>query len=254
MLDRTIIISEPAGTIRTYINAGGTAHYKSRASAVIIAPVYGDFEFVFSDTTLRCNSHSYIYIPQGESYHFVCKEDSKNLLFNFKTINSVNKPFTISPKNPYLTAEYFNRIDALFVSKEKHINKIFSLYYSLFAELFGTKTTLTPGEKYVEEVEKLIIEKYSEPQCSVKSLASQINISEIYLRKLFARYRGISPRERIIQIRMEKAIACLSEGCNITECAQNVGYSDLFQFSKAFKKYYGYSPSYYFAENKTNHK
>ena len=53
MLDKNIIISEPAGTLRTYISAGGTAFCESRASAAIIAPVYGDFEFVFSDTTLR---------------------------------------------------------------------------------------------------------------------------------------------------------------------------------------------------------
>ena len=41
---------------------------------------------------------------------------------------------------------------------------------------------------------------------------------------------------------MEIARDMLRENCTVVESAQFVGYSDIYQFSRAFKKHYGVSP------------
>ena len=74
-------------------------------------------------------------------------------------------------------------------------------------------------------------------------IANQCNISEVYLRKLFIKYRSITPSRYLLKLRMKKARLYLTEGYSVSETAQNVGYRDVYQFSRAYKKIYGYPPS-----------
>jgi AraC-like DNA-binding protein len=41
---------------------------------------------------------------------------------------------------------------------------------------------------------------------------------------------------------MELACELLRERCSVGEIARLVGYSEIYQFGRAFKKYYGVSP------------
>ena len=58
---------------------------------------------------------------------------------------------------------------------------------------------------------------------------------------------GESPIRYLIQIRLEKAKEILEdESCgSIRDVAAEVGYEDVYYFSKLFKKYYGIAPAYY---------
>jgi AraC-like DNA-binding protein len=44
---------------------------------------------------------------------------------------------------------------------------------------------------------------------------------------------------------MQIASSLLEKGTRVTVTANSVGYTDMFTFSKAFKSYYGLSPSEY---------
>lgn len=82
---------------------------------------------------------------------------------------------------------------------------------------------------------------------SLDSIAQNLYLSPVYISKLFKEETGESPINYLIKIRLEKAKEQLSsaEHGSIKQVANQVGYEDVYHFSKLFKKYYGTSPLNY---------
>lgn len=78
-------------------------------------------------------------------------------------------------------------------------------------------------------------------------LSRQCKISTAYLRKLFTEMFDISPRAYVFRLRMDEAKTLLlkKKYKTIAEVAACVGYKDVYQFTKMFKKYTGLSPKKY---------
>ena len=78
----------------------------------------------------------------------------------------------------------------------------------------------------------------------IESLAQSVNLSEKYFITFFKKVVGVTPTNYIIQAKMKKALEYLHEHrYSVKEVATLVGYSDIYTFSKVFKKTYGISPS-----------
>ena len=77
---------------------------------------------------------------------------------------------------------------------------------------------------------------------NVEKISSMFGFERSYLYRLFKKEYGISVKEYIIKVRMDKAKELLKSGSTVADVAELVGYSDEFAFSKAFKKYLGISP------------
>ena len=58
----------------------------------------------------------------------------------------------------------------------------------------------------------------------------------------FKRKHGQTPKQWLIKKKMEKAEKLLLEGINVTNCAIEVGYSNVSHFIKAYKFIYGETP------------
>lgn len=98
-------------------------------------------------------------------------------------------------------------------------------------------------EKTGEDAITLIRENYMH-ECSVHSLAEQLNVSESYLFKLFKSKTGYAVLEWMTYYRINKAISLMRErGLRVYEVAERVGYKDVRYFCSLFKKYTGLNPS-----------
>lgn len=83
-----------------------------------------------------------------------------------------------------------------------------------------------------------------EQSTSIEAIAHHFDISRNYLFQLCKRYYQCSPKQIVLESRMEKASHLLrSTSLQVNEIAESVGYRDAFQFSKMFKNYFGHSPS-----------
>ena len=81
---------------------------------------------------------------------------------------------------------------------------------------------------------------------SVQKIADQINLDRSYFTNVFKKDTGISPQRYLIQYRMQKALHLLKcEKYSVSVIANSVGYSDLFTFSRSFKKFFGVAPQKY---------
>lgn len=85
--------------------------------------------------------------------------------------------------------------------------------------------------------------RLSEPS-DYKVLAAATGLSPRYLSLILKRYSGLSLKETITKLRMERAVHLLNETTmTITDVSEALGYADIYTFSKLFKRYYGVSPS-----------
>ena len=97
-------------------------------------------------------------------------------------------------------------------------------------------------DKTIQVVHRYIKYNYQE-NITIAGLAATFGFERSYLYRLFKERYGIGPKEYLTRIRLSKARWLLSKGYSVAECASMVGYSDTFTFSKAYKKFYGVSPS-----------
>lgn len=123
--------------------------------------------------------------------------------------------------------------------------------YSVIFELFSI--LLERQNKPIDYIENAINIMNSEYMngLTVSELANKLNLERSYFTALFTRKLGLSPKEYLTDIRMKQAAMLLLQyDYNITVTALSVGYSDVYNFSKMFKKYYLMSPKEYIKKNK----
>lgn len=102
------------------------------------------------------------------------------------------------------------------------------------------------------KAKKYIDNHFFQSDLNVKSVADKFHISRCYLRDIFVREFGISPREYLTEIRLERAKELLrASDFPISVIASSVGYNDLFQFSRFFTQHTGISPSEFRKSHKT---
>lgn len=123
-----------------------------------------------------------------------------------------------------------------------------SLIYQTFYYL-DTEYPIKKKKKHLANSEQLKIalnylhDNYDDHNCSIASLCNKLDVSRSYLYNLFKSGFNTSPQQFLIKIRMEEAKNRLKNSQNsVQEISASVGYIDEFTFSKAFKKYSGFSP------------
>ena len=85
---------------------------------------------------------------------------------------------------------------------------------------------------------------FCDPSLNVADVCERSFISPSGLQRAFLRHFGVSPKQYIIKLRMDKALQLLVENklC-VREIALLCGFSDDKYFSRAFREKYGYPPS-----------
>ncbi len=96
-----------------------------------------------------------------------------------------------------------------------------------------------------------IRQQIDNPTLSSHDIASQLDISNQSLVRLFKRQLNITPNQFIFRFRLELASQLLSQELSVSDVAVRVGFTSANYFTRQFKRHYGYVPSRtaYFATN-----
>jgi two-component system response regulator YesN len=102
-----------------------------------------------------------------------------------------------------------------------------------------------PLSSPVQKAMALIQQRYWD-HISLSALSREVGMSKYRLSHRFREILGITFRDYLLRIRLERAKTLLAAGQHsITEVAQYVGFGDLSHFDNLFKRYTGLTPSAY---------
>ncbi len=149
-----------------------------------------------------------------------------------------------------LTEEENNQVGRYFMLKT-HLMQMLLLIMREIADVEKTEQKGCSFETYnkiyaVNRIINYLNENYNH-KISLEKIAHNMYLSPVYISKIFKEETGESPINYLIKIRLEKAKEILqtNDAGSIKDIASQVGYDDVYHFSKLFKKYYGISPLYY---------
>ena len=78
---------------------------------------------------------------------------------------------------------------------------------------------------------------------SLQEVADRCHVDSAYLCRLFKRFRRQTPFQYLQNLRMNRAVELLQEGNrSIKQTAQDLGFTDPYNFSRSFKRVFGISP------------
>ncbi len=161
-----------------------------------------------------------------------------------------NGVFTLSGEEAERLAESCRDLAAFVSGEGKSPQFAFTAVARLTAFVAGLGTeddsaTLSDSatreyRRAVSAMERGICDNVSLPQ-----IAQQCNISVSYLKLLFRKYAGISPKQYYNHLRCRHAAELLTSGMTVAETAVALSLSSPAYFSTFFQKHMGVSPSVY---------
>lgn len=141
--------------------------------------------------------------------------------------------------------KFFENFGSLVIKEDSDFAYIFNYLLSMATEMlkyFNSSFKNIENEN-LYEIRQYIDEFYYK-DINLNTFSKKYYLSKDYLSKLFKEQFGSSIYEYVLQVRMIKAKEYLSDlEIKISAVSENLGYKDNNYFSKAFKNYYGISPS-----------
>lgn len=214
----------------------------------ISVAIDGEIAYTHNGKTYISDRDHAVFLPKDASYELNCYKAGSFTLVNFLCDDNFNCTDFIS--FPISDAEMFIRIHQsmtklyLFETPGSYA-ELMSLLYSMIAKLCAGSER---GNVYpvIRTAIKYMEENISDPELSNSKLAEASGVSEVYFRKLFKESLGMSPRQYILQARVNKAKHMLENGNkSIEEIHIACGYSNIYYFFKVFKEKTGYTPTEY---------
>ena len=99
-------------------------------------------------------------------------------------------------------------------------------------------------DRFMERIVKQVGEHMSDPDFKVESLSTAMNMAERTLQRKLKAMTNQTPQELIRSMRLNRARDLLeNSNLSVSEVAFQVGYLEPTNFSRSFKKQFGFSPS-----------
>ena len=120
------------------------------------------------------------------------------------------------------------------------------IYYRLLTgERGGELRSLLQQRGEIQRISRAVeyIHSNLDQPVSVESLARMVHMSRTSFYENFREVMHVSPLQYAKSVKLHKAQALIQEGKNASEAGYRVGYNSPAQFSREYKRHFGYSPS-----------
>lgn len=224
---------------------------KDRVHTSLSYRIEGNSLFSAEKEEHTAKSESVVYIPEGLNYRRTTKSSEKLIVIHLKCRGQVDHRIEIRNNGEELEP-LFRKMHRIWEEDDPFAyNRCMALLYRIFEELQRSETegmsavpaVIKPG---VEEM----LRRFRDPGLTVSDLAKKCFVSEVYFRRVFHSHFGLSPLQKILELRFHHACRLLRGGYHtVPKVALLCGFSDVKYFRTAFKKRFGLSPTAYSKEN-----
>lgn len=192
---------------------------------------------------------SILYIPKGERYVTTLKDDESVVIaVDFDLAGENPAPFVTRFSDGSSVGACFTKIEAAWKRKDStHLPECKSQLYRIIELIARQRSLFLPSEKFAKIATAVdyLHENYLRNDFRLEELAEMSGISYRYFETLFRRKYGITPKEYLLSMKMERAKELLAEGLLIRDIALLLGYRDIYHFGKIFTAKTGYTPTEY---------
>jgi AraC-like DNA-binding protein len=152
----------------------------------------------------------------------------------------------IKPINQVVITELMRRIVLEYSRTQKNNLIVSGLVTQLIGHLLDAQADSTLNGRQIRAVESAMQQIQMNETLNLATLPKQYGISPSHFRKLFRDHFGQSPREARQAAKMKAACdALIYSDLSISEIADRLGFTNIHNFSRAFRKAIGRSPTVY---------
>lgn len=241
MTDQIPIVEKFILSYRRHWEKGVQWQIENRVDSSLYFPIRGTLVFEGDFGTILCDAEHPMYIPRNLSYVYHATADTDAYLFNFYDQNPLDAPQHISAVEIRELENAHDQLNLLrIIPSAKNNAKSFSVLYRIMSLAFPESTN-EKDAVLLPALEHIALH-FNDTSLSLDVLAEKCHISKVYLHKLFVKKLGITPYRYITNARMNRAYILLKDEKSVGQVAQDVGYNDIYTFSRAYKKHFNESP------------
>ncbi len=247
-----LIIENVCSVTTVYNDAGATLKRSTRERWAIIIKYEGETLYQNKGKLIVSNINHMVILPQGCSYEWRCTKSGHYAVIEFESPSKSEDIMSFAVDNSDEILQIFKKLEYKRL-RQKSLYKLESIRdtYSIILKLArSVDNVYIPSKKaaMLAPAIDFILENYTDTITN-DVLAGLCSISTVYFRKLFKEVQGVSPIEYIKELKIKKAMEMLrGDYGSITDIASSLGYKNIYDFSRDFKKRVGVAPSKYLFE------
>ena len=250
------IITDIILAVYVFPETGATLPANRPSHGFVINDSKAEKIITFSDgTVLKAGPNEVHYLPKGSNYRVNSIIPDGCWAINFNLLEDIiEKPFCINFRNHESILKNFKEAAAAWKEKTDISNSVIrkNIHEIIIKIKKEQQRSYMPSKKemLIKPALDIIKKDFTKNDLSVKELSELCGISEAYFRRLFIDKFGITPKDHIINRRIEYAKSLLLSGqFQINEIAEMCGYSEPCHFSREFSRHAGTSPKKYKMRN-----
>lgn len=228
----------------------------NRPCWAIILKYEGETIYKSQGKSYISNSQNMVILPKGSCYEWQCTKPGRYYAVEFDSDDICDTIFSFPIDDYekilqfYKDSEYKNNLKKP-IYKIELLKNVYSILLLLLKAKSPSYISLEKRQK-IEPAVNFLIHHYNE-QIKNDDLARLTGLSTVYFRKIFTESFGVSPITYLHKLRIKKAKEILrSDYESVSDIAYSLGYADVYDFSRTFKKHVGLSPSQYAKSHQTN--
>ncbi len=243
-----ITVSKITGVTIPEHQRGAVGDMKKRQCYGLSFCSKGHITFTMNDETVELTSDSAVLLPQNGSYSWECHKSGTYPQINFYTTELFTDKILKIEIGSYAHLESaLKELQNAIITSSRA--RAMSVFYGIINDICGKAIQ---GNGIISRSVDYLLNNYSDISLSNKVLAEKSDISEIYFRKLFKESFGVTPKQFIIDLRIKKACKLLAERQNnVSEIAEQCGFSSVYHFCRAFKNITSLTPTEYAKQNES---
>lgn len=228
-------------------------HTNRKYHGFVINEPYAERDYIFSDgRVMHTGGGDLFYLPKGSTYSVKTtggKDDNSCYAINFDA-NVTDEPFVLSFRNPDLPLNLFKEAAVVWKNPSPFcaltVRKILYELILIIGKEYERKYTSKKVDKLLLPAVEKINSSFTDNSLDISSLAALSGVSEAYFRRLFTSRYGVSPKDYVINLRINYAKTLLSSGeFSVSKVALLSGYAEPTHFSREFSRRVGISPKNY---------
>lgn len=242
-----LVITELREAYTVYSESGTKGRRESRTLWAIIYKYEGQTVYSQGERRIVSSPSTPVIIPKGATYDWECIESGHFSVIEFDSdmTDTDIHSFSIS-RGDKLLREMKETEYKINAKKPLHrLDAMQDTYGVLISLLRSEQKKYLPSDKTALLTPALdhIAKHYTE-RITNAELSSLTGVSDTYFRKLFTEAMGESPISYVNSLRIKKAKEMLLfDSSTVSDVAKSLGYPSIYDFSRAFKRRVGISPS-----------